>query len=258
LAKGQNVTLNNALLKRIISENKDWNRDSKGRKIGLAYDGKSSLYSTKRLQLARNLETSTSSRRDESESFQCEVTWPIDSKSIYVVIIGKAGEINVPKSLVQWKDPQCAQAAVQALDIALLSFARWSVGEDDPKWILAGNKAFRSDGITYNFSDAYIGRLGYYSSLKSCFSGLVLVVEVSVACFIQGGPLIELMACLGKYRDVDDMYNDISNRGSFGLRRDFLDLVERTFKGAKIKIRHLNHTKSLKAFGKLLLFTVIN
>ena len=35
------------------------------------------------------------------------------------------------------------QAALQALDIALLSFARWQLDEQKPSWIISGSKAFR-------------------------------------------------------------------------------------------------------------------
>ena len=42
-----------------------------------------------------------------------------------------------------WKD--VANNALQALDVALLSFGRWAVGdvENDENWILLGSKVFK-------------------------------------------------------------------------------------------------------------------
>jgi hypothetical protein len=36
-----------------------------------------------------------------------------------------------------------ALAPLQALDVALLAFARWQLDEAAPTWVIAGNKAFR-------------------------------------------------------------------------------------------------------------------
>lgn len=140
-------------------------------------------------------------------------------------------------------------APLQALDIALLSFARWQIDDITPSWIIAGNKAFRSDGTQYQFSPAYIGRVGYASNLKVCMSGLMLVADVSVTCFLRGGRLTELMSAIGGFRSVDDMHSYTTNDSS-GLPRQILEKVLDTLKGCKIRMLHVGHTKKLKEFGE--------
>jgi hypothetical protein len=35
------------------------------------------------------------------------------------------------------------QSVRQAFDVALLSFARWSEGDDNPAWVINGTKAYK-------------------------------------------------------------------------------------------------------------------
>jgi hypothetical protein len=175
--------------------------------------------------------------------------------------------------LDDWRDRR-DPASIQALDVALSAFAKWQVGEHDPKWIIAGNKVFRyfsyfhllfeslfyfilfrlfifflrAEGTSYDFSAAYLGRLGYYFSLKACMAGLVLMTEVSVNCFLKGGKFVELMSAIGGFRSVDDMCRQVYN-DAFGLPRAVLDRIENTLKGCKIRLTHLGHRKVFKKFG---------
>ncbi len=161
------------------------------------------------------------------------------------------------------------QSSLQALDVALLSFARWQLDEQKPTWVIAGSKAFRypilhfyrklqlystilfrSDGTTYQFSPAYLGRLGYNASLKCCISGLLLVSDVSVTCFLRGGNLVDLMAAVGGFRDPNDMYAATSPNESRGLPSGVVQTLEDVFKSCRIKMVHLGHSKKFKAFGK--------
>ena len=138
--------------------------------------------------------------------------------------------------------------ALQALDIALISFAKWETAESHPQWIIAGSKVFKSDGVSYDFGKAYLGRLGYFFSLKACMAGLVLQTDVSVNCFAKGGKFIELMALIAGYSSVDEMARSTSN-DSYGLPRDRLEKIEETLKNWKIRLLHVGHTKSFKRFG---------
>lgn len=139
-------------------------------------------------------------------------------------------------------------APLQALDIALLSFARWQLDEVAPTWIIAGNKAFRSDGTTYQFSPAYLGRLGYAASLKVCLSGLLLVADVSVSCFLNGGRLVDMISAISSYRSADELYNHVTNDAS-GLPTILLQKALDVLKGCKLRMIHIGHTKKLKEFG---------
>ncbi len=107
----------------------------------------------------------------------------------------------------------------------------------------------RADGASYEFTPAYIGRLGYYYSLKVCVSGLVLQSEVSVNCFLKGGKLIELMAMIAGTQSVEDLYRQTSAGNSYGLNQGLLSKLEEIFKGYKLKLLHVGHRKVFKSFG---------
>jgi hypothetical protein len=106
----------------------------------------------------------------------------------------------------------------------------------------------RAEGTSYDFSAAYLGRLGYYFSLKACMAGLVLMTDVSVNCFLKGGKFVELMAAIGGFRSVDDMCRNVYS-DAYGLPRAVLDRIENTLKGCKIRLTHLGHRKVFKKFG---------
>jgi eukaryotic translation initiation factor 2C len=73
-------------------------------------------------------------------------------------------------------------------------------------------------------------------------SGLVLMTDVSVSGFLKGGKVIELMAAIGGFKSVDEMYRN-------GVPRAALDRVESTLKSRKIRLVHLGHRKIFKEFG---------
>jgi hypothetical protein len=243
LAKEKDVTLNIGLIKSVIQSSAEWLQDSQGRKIGLAYDGRSSMYSTVLLPVVTSTQTSGGT------VFESDVVFPVDSTNNYFVAISLAenGEIEIPRSNDDWRDRK-DQAALQCLDSALVCFAKWQQAERDAEWIIAGNKVFRTNGTSYDFGAAYVGRLGYYFSLKACMSGLVLMTDVSVSCFMKGGKFVDLMATIGGFKSVDDMCQSIDFDRQ-GFPRAILDRVESVLKGYKIRLLHLGHRKTFKSFG---------
>lgn len=44
--------------------------------------------------------------------------------------------------VVDWVDPKNFEV-LHALDVSLLSFARWEEGKDRPNWVLAGSKVYK-------------------------------------------------------------------------------------------------------------------
>lgn len=96
-------------------------------------------------------------------------------------------------------------------------------------------------------SPGFIARLGYYASLKCCMSGLCLMSEISVSCFLKGGNLLNLMAAIGNFRNIEDMARACDPR--HGLPRQFVNKLEELLKNCRIKTIHLGHTKKLKGFG---------
>lgn len=84
-------------------------------------------------------------------------------------------------------------------------------------------------------------------------SGVAMVCEISVGCFLKGGNLIELMAGVGGYRSVQDMVNEserYSANHEDGLPPQVLDRITTALKNCKIKLLHLGYSKKLKEFGK--------
>ena len=50
-----------------------------------------------------------------------------------------------------------------------------------------------TDGTVYDFSPKFIGMLGYHASLKTTLSGLTLVKDTSVTCFMRGGNIVDFL-----------------------------------------------------------------
>ena len=155
-SKSNEKQSNTMLMKQLLLQQPEW----KNAGIGFAYDGKSSLYTSNSLSFKKG---------GSDDHFQADVNFPPGSHTTYSVLLSLAGEVVPPSNQKQWSKTQDL-SVLQALDIALLSFARWELGDSNPSWIIAGSKAFRSDGTTYNLSATYIARLGYHASLKGCAS----------------------------------------------------------------------------------------
>jgi hypothetical protein len=252
LAKeGKEVPMNIGMMKHAISKNPEWKHvdgNPDNPLIGLAYDGRSSMYATHKLPL---ILAGTSRKPELDVSFQAEINYPPTSSTTYLLLIGSVSEITVPRTQEDWKKKNKSSdelSALQALDIGLSSFAKWECSDTtSSKWLLAGNKVFAREGTSYDFSAAYMGRLGYYFSLKATMAGLVLMTDVSVNCFLRGGKFIELMAAIGGFRNVDDMYSTVVREG--GLNQSVVISIEKALKSCKLRLIHVGHTKVFKKFG---------
>jgi hypothetical protein len=88
LAKEKDTALNTEVLSLIINSNVDWKVDSKSRPIGIAYDGRSSMYATHFLPMM-------------TEHFVSDVAYPVNSAHVYQVLISlvENGEIETPKTM---------------------------------------------------------------------------------------------------------------------------------------------------------------
>lgn len=104
-------------------------------------------------------------------------------------------------------------------------------------------------GKTFDFGLSYIGKLGYNASLRQCLSGMALICDVSVSCFLKGGSLPELMVAVGRFKSVEDMYSYCNKKENRGLALQVLEGIEIALNNFKIKIIHTGHTKKFKKFG---------
>ena len=99
----------------------------------------------------------------------------------------------------------------------------------------------------YDFSPRFIGMLGYHASLKTTLSGLALVKDISVTCFMRGGNMVDFIcAVLGLQKD---RLASQLERGQ-KLEPQLQDLAD-LLKNCKIRTRHLNQNKKFREFGKL-------
>jgi hypothetical protein len=97
----------------------------------------------------------------------------------------------------------------------------------------------------YDFSPKFIGMLGYHASLKTTLSGLALVKDISVSCFMRGGNMVDFICTvlrLNKDRLASEM-----ERGR-NMDQQFAELTE-LLKHCKIRTRHLNQNKTFLEFG---------
>jgi hypothetical protein len=135
LAKEKDTTMNIGIVKQVISEHKEWKlNDRTNDTVGLAYDGRSSLYSTALLPLPHN---------SDGHAATFDVTYPPNTPNNYFLrfLWWKNGEVEIPRTDDAWRE-RPDQVALQVLDSSLVSFARWHQSEIDPQWILSGNKSF--------------------------------------------------------------------------------------------------------------------
>lgn len=164
------------------------------------------------------------------------------------------GEVNVqPQALIAptkgqpWVDAK-HRHLLQALDTALLGFARWGIGTDDPSWIIAGAKAFSIKGVQHQLSASFVGMLGYYASLKICKAGLVLVADISYTAFLAGGDLISFFARMAGCRGGGkDWLRDVERSGK--VNDSLMTAVLNELKGCRFTVTHINRTKKIRAFG---------
>lgn len=97
----------------------------------------------------------------------------------------------------------------------------------------------------YDFSTRFIGMLGYHASLKTTLSGLALVKDISVTCFMRGGNIVDFICTvlgLQKNRLASEL-----ERGR-DLTRELNELND-LLKNSKIRTRHLNQNKKFREFG---------
>ena len=104
---------------------------SSWKQCGICYDGAAAMYATQPLIRSESV-------IQENDK---ELEPVVVSHNKYTVRIMFVAKVLRPqgKSWNALKD----QKLVQAMDTALLSFARWTAGEEKPLWLLSGEKVFR-------------------------------------------------------------------------------------------------------------------
>lgn len=213
-----------------------------GQDTGFTYNCRSTIYTSRPLPFSNS---------EHGRPYHSEVInkMKIDGSTSplrYRVAITMTDTITMPLATVTaWRNVS-DERTINALDSSLLSFARWTIANNTQDWFTVGSKAFRSDSEAHYLSAAYSAQRGYFVGLKTCMAGLVLVSDMSVSCFLNGGPLVEIMWTCAGYRSKAEMFADANGRGIPRMR---LDKIEEALKGAKIRITHLGHFRKIKSVG---------
>ena len=210
-----------------------------GHAIGFTYNGRSVVYTSSLLTFA-------SGESSHEEVLLLKNLDGSPSKSKFKVVLTHTDTIMMPNPNAQsWRNVT-DERVLNALDSAVLSFARWGIVQDSPTWFTVGSKAFRTTSERTNLSSAYSAQCGYYAGLKSCMAGLVLVSDMSVSCFLNGGRLIDIMWCCGGFKDFEEMHN-IAKKGPIPPQR--LAKIAEAIKGAKVRLIHLGRYGKVKKLG---------
>ena len=203
--------------------------------IGLVYDGRSSLYSSKLLPFVDVRDASPYHEEDvEIPGGKYRVTCTYTSSVTY-------------GSSVDWTNLNSQQLA--SLDIVLHEYARGEMANDDPNFFLKGSAVFKNI-ITMSkvLGECYTCYRGSHSTLKSCLAGLVFCTDMTVSCFLNGGPLINVMFEAAKYKNAEAMIDDIKKKG---LSKKNQGLINDAIKGAMCKLVHVSHSKKIKCLGPI-------
>lgn len=139
----------------------------------------------------------------------------------------------------------------QALNVALFAFARWAATCNNPDWILSGNKVFQAGGPKYEWSSQFMGMLGYHASLKHCLSGLTVVKDISVQCFLRSGDLLDILSSMTG-ADIGDESIRFDRRSDARGKRE-LDKKIRSYEdllhNVRVRLVHLDMKKEFRGFG---------
>lgn len=230
-----------------------------GLSFGIAYDGSSSLYTTRKLPLPRD----AGAAGDLNEAYELNHLYQQDvgagSRPQYAVVLRYVKEIIIPKHT--WTGNPVAptataavvpistasgmpdyREALQAMDVALLAFARKNL--EQGHWFLSGNTIFSArDSKTYPLNEHFEGRLGYHASFRSTLSGLALVKDISVTCFLRGGSLLRFIAVA-----LGCQEHELAR--ALGARNNHkLDRLLALLKNCALRLTHITMRKKFRNLG---------
>jgi eukaryotic translation initiation factor 2C len=133
-----------------------------------------------------------------------------------------------------------------ALSTALLSFIRYgAVAGNAPAWFAVGSKAFSASVPSHDLGRGYEARKGFHVSIKQSICGFNLELDMSISCFLVGGPIINVIAAALRLRSPTELLDRWSRAPG---ERD-VEAVNAVIKNCKVRLTHLGHTKKCKALG---------
>jgi hypothetical protein len=240
-AQTEDYRTNVALLMLLQTRHAEW-KTIDGVNVGFTYDSRSTVFTTKRLPLP---DTNSDGQEYYAEDIAVPNLDGTESRRRYKVSITFTTTCVSPSQTEEeWRYNQDT-TLVRALDSSLLAFARRQLPLQDPEWYLVGNVGYSSSGETMRLAPGFVAMRGFFVGLKTCLAGLVLVSDMSVSVFLNGGPLINVISDICGYQRYQDFVADADR----GLRPDHISTINNTLKNTKIKLLHLGHTKKFKSLG---------
>lgn len=212
--------------------------------LGLAYDGKSNIFTTQVLPLPGANDIGEPYL--EEDIFLAKIDGTGDSKNKFRICLTLVSTINCPhpESLNSWSSND--NHAILGLEAALLAFAKWQVVEESPPWFLVGSQVFKSNGNKFPLSAVYIAMRGFHVSLRTVMSGLTLVTDMVVNCFLTGGEMTEVMAFASGYRGG---FEEFLNNCKRGLPPHVVSTIEKSISSSKVVIKYLGQWRKCKFIG---------
>ena len=129
-------------------------------------------------------------------------------------------------------------------------------------------------------TDSYVSMMGFHASLKICRAGLMLVTDIALSCFLEGGDFVELMAAACGFRNFEEPLREsqryfeenerraqsgragsVAPRGkrsrdeaasdrNLGLPDQLMEKMEVAFQSAKLRETYTWKWKKFEGFGE--------
>lgn len=163
----------------------------------------------------------------------------------YRIVLSYSTEIDFPSSNSVEEWARASRSAHTFLDTALNVFA-----SNTNSFLKSRNLFFSSETneISLKGTILYCAKIGYFLSLKASVAGLCLVCDMGVGCFFRKGPVVNILALYLSKKDGSELHNTFQNASPTELNR-LLELLDKEFKGIKVRALHDGRMRKIKGFG---------
>lgn len=150
----------------------------------LVYDGRSALYSSRPLSGAPIVgDTSIILKEDGATALESKTRFRVEIREVATI---RHTDANY------W----------QVLEVGLLSKARWHCAEENTPWHVIGSNIFAATSKEA-LVPGYVSLQGFSTGLKRCWGGTMLISDLTVRCFLNGGrPALDLIKEVANASDV--------------------------------------------------------
>lgn len=201
-----------------------------GHRVGFVYDSRNCVVTTQDLPLPEE--------NEQGERFVSDEVCLLNrdgskSKKRFKLTLTYAAKVPAPADA--WAK-STSMDVMRSLDLSLLAFARDQLKDDVPSWYLVGNKCFSDQAAQQQVAKAYVAMRGFTAGLKSCLAGLTLVSDMTVAVFLKGGPLVNVVWEACGASSFDSFVRDAKQ---YGIRKEDIATINTVLKSCKIRVDHL-------------------